>query len=50
MADVEMTDAPVVNKKKGADGEEKKQRFEVKKVRKGNKTRAVRWRVTRYER
>lgn len=35
MADVEMTDAPVVNKKKGGDGEEKK-RFEVKKVRRNS--------------
>lgn len=34
MADVEMTDAPVV-KKKGGDGEEKK-RFEVKKVRRNS--------------
>lgn len=33
MADVDMTDAPPVTKKKGGDAEAKK-RFEVKKVRK----------------
>lgn len=32
MADVEMTDAPVVTKKKGASDAEAKKRFEVKKV------------------
>lgn len=32
MADIDMTDAPPVSKKKGGDGEDKK-RFEVKKVR-----------------
>lgn len=35
MADVDMTDAPPVTKKKGGDAEGKK-RFEVKKVRKTN--------------